>query len=369
MSAKFNVLVVLLLGSFLVPSEAQVLATDSSPALQRMEKDFVSWVNWIGSLKHSMFGKTARNRIKVARTIVVSKTIGEGDYTTVQAALNSIPDYNGERIVIHINPGYYREKVTVPITKPYITLQGSGAWLTIIDWNDTASSPGPGGQPLGTFESATVGIYASFFIAKNITFKNSAVFFPGAPGKQAVALRISGDTAAFYGCHFLGSQDTLYDHSGRHYFRECYIEGSIDFIFGDGHSYYYKSHLHAAAENCGGIGALAAQKRTNQSERTGFSFVNCRVTGSGTIFLGRAWGDFSRVVYAFTYMDNIVVPEGWDNWGDPNKEHTVFFGQYKCSGPGANHAGRVAWSHELTPGQAQPFLDPSFIDGSQWLPT
>lgn len=61
---------------------------------------------------------------------------------------------------------------------------------------------------------------------------------PGAIGKQAVAFRISADTAAFLGCRFLGAQDTLYDHLGRHYYKDCYIEGSVDFIFGNGLSLF-----------------------------------------------------------------------------------------------------------------------------------
>jgi pectin methylesterase-like acyl-CoA thioesterase len=61
---------------------------------------------------------------------------------------------------------------------------------------------------------------------------------PGALGKQGVALRISADNAAFVGCNFLGAQDTLYDHLGRHYYRDCYIEGSVDFIFGNALSFY-----------------------------------------------------------------------------------------------------------------------------------
>lgn len=61
---------------------------------------------------------------------------------------------------------------------------------------------------------------------------------PGAIGKQAVAFRISADTAAFFGCRFLGAQDTLYDHLGRHYYKDCYIEGSVDFIFGNGLSLF-----------------------------------------------------------------------------------------------------------------------------------
>ena len=56
--------------------------------------------------------------------------------------------------------------------------------------------------------------------------------------QQAVALRITGDFAAFYNCGFYGSQDTLNDDMGRHYYKNCEIVGSIDFIFGDAQSLY-----------------------------------------------------------------------------------------------------------------------------------
>lgn len=142
----------------------------------------------------------------------------------------------------------------------------------------------------------------------------------GALGKQAVALRISADTAAFVGCKFIGSQDTLYDHIGRHYFKSCYIEGSVDFIFGNGLSLYEDCHLHAITNS---YGALTAQKRESLLEETGFSFVKCKVTGSGALYLGRAWGSFSRVVFAYTYMDKIITPRGWYDWGDKNREMYV----------------------------------------------
>lgn len=61
---------------------------------------------------------------------------------------------------------------------------------------------------------------------------------PGLEGWQAAAFRISGDKAFFSNCGFYGAQDTLCDDAGRHYFKDCYIEGSIDFIFGNGRSMY-----------------------------------------------------------------------------------------------------------------------------------
>ncbi|KAH7440262.1 hypothetical protein KP509_04G098900 [Ceratopteris richardii] len=113
--------------------------------------------------------------------------------------------------------------------------------------------------------------------------------------------------------------------------------------------------------------SLTAQKRAKPSENTGFSFVDCKVTGEGMAYLGRAWGPYSRVVFSYTYMDDIIKPQGWHNWDDSSREHKVFFGQYKCSGPGAEQSERVGWSRELSDTEAAPFQSVSFIDGASWL--
>ncbi|KAK7855240.1 putative pectinesterase 8 [Quercus suber] len=121
------------------------------------------------------------------------------------------------------------EKVTVPIPKTNVTFQGQGFTSTAIAWNDTANSSH------GTSFSGSVQVFSTNFIAKNISFMNLApIPNPGDVGAQAVAIKISGDKAAFWGCGFFGAQDTLHDDKGRHYFRDCYIQGSIDFIFGNG---------------------------------------------------------------------------------------------------------------------------------------
>lgn len=181
---------------------------------------------------------------------------------------------------------------------------------------------------------------------------------------QAVALRITGDCAAFYGCGFYGSQDTLNDDMGRHYYKNCEIVGSIDFIFGDAQSLYKDCALNV---NAATYGSVTAQKRESSSRRTGFSFVGGSLLGSGQVYLGRAWGPYSRVVFAFTFMQDIVIREGWHNWNDPNRQRTAYYGQYKCLGPGATENGRVEWSHELTDAEAAPFLSLAFIDGQDWV--
>ncbi|CAN6541050.1 hypothetical protein ACFX13_018166 [Malus domestica] len=345
--------------------DGNVHLTKNLTRAQLSEQQFMKWVKFVGSLKHSVF-KAAKNKLFPSFTLHVAKNPNAGHFTKIQAAIDSLPFINLVRVVIKVHAGVYTEKVNIPPLKSFITIEGAGADKTIVQWGDTAQTPsGPKKQPMGTFNSATFAVNSPYFIAKNITFKNTTpVPKPGAIGKQAVAFRISADTASFWGCRFLGAQDTLYDHLGRHYYKDCYIEGSVDFIFGNGLSLFEGCHVHAIAQN---IGALTAQGRSSMLEETGFSFVNCKVTGSGALYLGRAWGPFSRVVFAYTYMDNIIIPKGWYNWGDPNREMTVFYGQYKCTGPGARFAGRVSWSRELTKEEAKPFISLTFIDGSEWI--
>ncbi|KAK1313811.1 putative pectinesterase 53 [Acorus calamus] len=331
---------------------------------QLIERQFTRWVRFVGRLRHSAFS-VAKNKVFPSYTLVVDKNPSKGDFTTIQAAVDSIPPINLVRVVIKVNAGVYTEKVNISPLRAFISIEGAGADSTVIQWGDTAQTIGSNGQPIGTFNSATFAVNSPYFIAKNITFKNTTpVPPPGAAGKQAVALRISGDTATFLGCKFLGAQDTLYDHLGRHYYKDCYIEGSVDFIFGNALTLFEGCHVHAIAQN---YGALTAQNRMSLLDDTGFSFVNCKVTGSGALYLGRAWGTFSRVVFAYTWMDNIIIPTGWYNWGDPNREMTVFYGQYRCTGPGSTNSGRVSWSRELTDEEAKPFISMTFIDGSEWI--
>ncbi|KAK9143041.1 hypothetical protein Syun_012441 [Stephania yunnanensis] len=292
---------------------------------------------------------------------------GCGDFLSVQAAVDSVPVNNREQVLIQINAGTYIEKVVVPVTKPFITFQGAGRDVTVIEWHDRAGDRGPDGQQLRTYNTASVTVFGRYFSARNISFKNTAPApMPGMEGWQAAAFRISGDNAYFSGCGFYGAQDTLCDDAGRHYFKECYIEGSIDFIFGNGRSMYKDCELHSIATR---FGSIAAQDRKSVDERTGFSFVGCRITGSGPLYVGRAMGQYSRIVFAYTYFDDVVARGGWDDWDHTsNKNKTVFFGVYKCWGPGAEAVRGVSWARELDYDTAHPFLAKSFVNGRHWIP-
>lgn len=290
---------------------------------------------------------------------------GIGDFRSVQAAVDSVPDNNRKNVLILISAGYYIEKVVVPASKPYITFQGEGRDVTVLQWHDRASDKGPDGQQLRTYHTASVAVFAPYFTARNISFKNTAPApMPGMQGWQAVALRISGDKAFFSGCAFYGAQDTLCDDAGRHFFKDCYIEGSIDFIFGNGRSMYKNCELHSIATR---FGSIAAQDRNSPDEKTGFAFVNCSVTGSGPLYVGRAMGKYSRIVFSYTYFDDVVARGGWDDWDHQGNNKTAFFGVYKCYGPGAAAVRGVSWAQELDFDTAHPFLAKSFVNGRHWI--
>ncbi|KAK4491401.1 hypothetical protein RD792_002146 [Penstemon davidsonii] len=276
---------------------------------------------------------------------------GLGDYTKIQDAIDSVPSNNSELVFIWIKPGTYREKVVVPADKPFITLSGTNAAdSTVITWNDGGNAPS---------QSPTVKILASDFVGRYLTIQNTY----GKTGK-GVALKVSGDKAAFYGCRILSYQDTLLDDIGRHYYKNCYIEGATDFVFGNAASLYEKCHLHSISK---GDGAMTAQKRESPLENTGFVFLGCKLTGSGGAVLGRPWGSYSRVVYAITYMSDVVQPQGWNDWEDPTKQKTAYYGEYKCYGPGSKRDKRVKWSHSLSNEEAAPFLAKTMIGGRGWL--
>ncbi|KAK9058397.1 hypothetical protein SSX86_023239 [Deinandra increscens subsp. villosa] len=294
----------------------------------------------------------------VAITLTVDQK-GCGKFNSVQKAVDAVPDNALKPTLIILDAGTYREKVNVEKTKSNLIIQGQGYGNTFIVWGDTAKTSN------GTVYSYSVGVFAKNFIAHDVSFKNTAPYpSPSTRDAQAVALRIAGDQAAFYSCGFYGFQDTLLADAGRHYFKNCFIEGTTDFIFGNGRSLFENCTINSVAS---GSGAVAAQKRESLQEKTGFSFLNCKIVGKGNIFLGRAWGAYSTTVYIKTTMDAIIAPEGWNDMGNSTRDQIVFFGEYACSGLGANFNGRVKYARQLSATDAAPYMSIAYIDGKEWL--
>eukprot|EP00244_Chara_vulgaris_P005536 TRINITY_DN216_c0_g1_i4.p1 TRINITY_DN216_c0_g1~~TRINITY_DN216_c0_g1_i4.p1 ORF type:complete len:414 (+),score=53.81 TRINITY_DN216_c0_g1_i4:301-1542(+) len=313
----------------------------------------------------------ARSAVRLPRCNSTVALDGGGNFRTIQAAIDAVPaDRGTRRWVICVSKGVYREKVRVLITKSYVSLWGSplDPLQVSIEWGDTAGTQVPGGAPgqkMGTYDSYTFAVEAQYFTAAYITFTNTAPRpADGDPNGQAVAVRTSTDYIAFYKCRMIGHQDTLFAHQGVHYYRDCHIRGSIDFIFGNATALFRNCELFADVLS---TGFLTAQARAAVGENTGFVFRGGSVTGSGVVYLGRAWGLAARVVFLEVDLGPIIAPAGWDAWGKPTD--AVFYGEYKCRGLGSATGGRVKWAFTLTYEQARPFLTQNYIRGPTWLPS
>uniref|UniRef100_A0A0E0MI82 Pectinesterase n=1 Tax=Oryza punctata TaxID=4537 RepID=A0A0E0MI82_ORYPU len=291
-------------------------------------------------------------------------------FTTITAALEKVPEGNNKRVILDLKPGTeFREKIFLNLSKPFITFKSDPMNPAVIAWNDTAATRGKDGKPVGTVGSTTVAIESDYFMAHGVVFKNDAPLAkPGAEGGQAVALRLFGTKAAIYNCTIDGGQDTLYDHKGLHYIKDSLIRGSVDFIFGFGRSYYDGCTILSVTKE---VSVLTAQQRSKTIEgalESGFSFMNCSIGGEGQIYLGRAWGESSRVVYLYTDMSKEVVPVGWDGWNIAKPESSgIYYGEFKCTGPGSDAKKRVGWALDLTEDQAKPFMGTHYIYGDSWI--
>ncbi|EEF33099.1 Pectinesterase-2 precursor, putative [Ricinus communis] len=298
----------------------------------------------------------------VASTVTVGKS-GHEQFKTIQTAIDSIPQSNNKWIKITVSPGVYMEKVNIPEEKPCIFLEGSGRSLSTIVFNAHEE----------TDTSATFSSLADNFLATGITFQNSynrALKEEDEKIRQAVAAKLFGDKSAFYECGFVGFQDTLWDEKGRHYFYNCYIEGAIDFIFGNGQSFYQDCLLNATSPAVAGnveAGYITAQSRGSNTETTGFVFRKGSVSGSSQTYLGRAYGPYSRVIFHETTFNAIVSPQGWNAWHFQGRQGNLVYTEIDCKGPGSDTSKRVPWMKKLDQEEICKFSRSSFIDEDGWL--
>jgi pectin methylesterase-like acyl-CoA thioesterase len=328
---------------------------------------------------------------------------GQGDYATVQSAIDHVPATGGTLLIA---PGTYREQVI--INQSHVTLRGTGPdpGSTIIV--DDTSQGTRGTKP----SYATVHVLGDDFRADDITFQNdfNRTHEQVSQGSQAQALNMEGDRNLLDHVHVLANQDTLYvgakgcGQSGslrrpapsntsfppstnpapvpapaapcvptptRSYFTHCIVAGNVDFIYGDGNAVFNDCEIHSTLHAAGGY--LTAQGRYLADQHSTFVFNHCRLTaepGEQHVFLGRPWRPYASVVYLNCVMGAHIDPAGWREWG-PNTHNldTVFYAEYKSTGPGANPAARNPHSHQLTSAQAKQYESARFLGGSDhWKP-
>ncbi|URE03388.1 pectinesterase [Musa troglodytarum] len=338
---------------FLIDKEGKVIGrygTTKSPLSIEMQQFLRWWWLLLWALSCGVF--STDGAASITRVIIVDQS-GQGSFTTLQSAIDSLPDGNSQWIQIYVKQGTYREKVFIPASKGFIVLQGEGPEKTVITWSADASRG-------GTMNSATFSVFANDFVARNIGFVNT--FKSGSGSMQAIAALVGGDRNSFHGCAFIGYQDTLCDYLGRHYFDRCWIEGAIDFIFGFGQSIYNRCVLNSVDG-----GWLTAHAKMGADSPGGFVFKHCTIRATKMAYLGRAWNQHSTVVFHETSMPSTVRPEGWDAWHVmPNQYQTTFVEDGNI-GAGSNTSGRVSWLKSLPPDQLQGFLSIGFLGPDRWL--
>jgi pectinesterase len=294
------------------------------------------------------------------KRIIVAQD-GSGNYKTVQAAINAVPDSSAKTVEILIKPGTYKERIVVPKSKINITLIGEDAEKTILTWDDYASRKDSTGKELGTSHSASFYAYGAGFTAKNITFENSA-----GPVGQALAIYVGADKATFINCRFLGFQDTILTNGigCREYYYNCYIEGTVDFIFGPATALFEKCRIY-----CKQHGQYITAASTPQTAQYGYVFQNCDISGNApdnTFALGRPWRPYAKVVYLHCHLGAVIKDTGWDNWRNPENEKTAYYAEYKNTGPGDQPGKRCSWSHQLTDDEAKLYTKKLILNG--WEP-
>ncbi len=291
-----------------------------------------------------------------------------GDFTSLQAAIEAVPDSGNTKFFIYVKKGVYKEKLVLPAAKINVTLIGESCTETILTYDDYSGRI-VGNDTLTTHTSCSFRILADLFTAENITFENSA-----GPVGQAVAVEVNSDKVIFQHCRFIGNQDTYYTNSaGRIYMNHCYIEGTTDFIFGKSIVLFDSCLIRSRKDS------YITASSTPEGYKYGYVFRNCKLiadSGIQHVYLGRPWRDYARVVFIDCELSDHILPAGWHNWDKPWREKTAFYGEYHCTGKGAVRDKRVPWSHELSDQEAMLYIPekifskesgfPEFIDN--WLP-
>lgn len=287
---------------------------------------------------------------------MVSKD-GTGDYTSIQEAINNSKAFPYKRVIINVRNGVYNEKVHVYNWNTMVSLIGESKENTIISFNDYFSKINLGRN--STFHTSTVLVEGNDFIAKNLTIQNTA----GEVG-QAIALSANADRILFENCAILGFQDTLYT-SGegfRQYFKNCFIEGSTDFIFGEATVLFQDCTIHSKANS------YITAASTPEGMEFGYVFLNCKLTAIENVtkvYLGRPWRIYAKTVFINCEMGKHLLPEGWDNWSKPEAEKYAYYAEYECTGAGFQPEKRVQWSHQLKKSAAKKYSIQNILGGNK----
>lgn len=308
-------------------------------------------------------GASAADKYDNPDTIVVARD-GTGEFRTVSEAVEVCRAFMEYHKVIYVKKGIYKEKLIIPQWLTNIEILGEDRDATVITYDDHANIVNPlTGKGMGTFRTYTVKVEGSSITFKNITIENNSARLG-----QAVALHTEGDRLIFINCRLLGHQDTVYTGIAgtRLFFKDCYIEGTTDFIFGPSTAWFENCEIHSRANS------YITAASTPQDRPYGYVFNNCRLTADADIdkvYLGRPWRDYGYTLFMNCDMGRHIRPEGWHHW-QKERQQTARYMEYNNRGEGAATDKRAAWTRQLTKKEAQKItVEAVFAINDTWAPS
>lgn len=295
-------------------------------------------------------------------TIVVSRD-GTGEFRTISEAIEVCRAFMDYHKVIYVKRGTYKEKLIVPQWLTNIEILGEDRDATVITYDDHANIANPTtGRGIGTFRTYTVKVEGNSITFRNITIENNAARLG-----QAVALHTEGDRLVFVNCRLLGHQDTVYTGVAgtRLLFRDCYIEGTTDFIFGPSTAWFENCEIRSRADS------YITAASTPQDRPYGYIFSHCRLTADANVtkvYLGRPWRDYGYTLFINCEMGRHIRPEGWHHW-QKERQKTARYMEYGNSGEGAATDRRATWTRQLTKKEAAKItMEEVFSINDKWTP-
>ncbi|XP_006462923.1 hypothetical protein AGABI2DRAFT_179502 [Agaricus bisporus var. bisporus H97] len=298
--------------------------------------------------------------------VVRARTSNSGEFSTVSAAVASLPNDSSSR-TIFIYPGTYNEQVFITRSGP-LTIYGYTTDTSTYRNNQVNIQAGvPASQAGSNDASGTLRVHKDNFKLYNVNVKNTF-----GQGSQAIAISQYGSRVGLYACGFYGYQDTLYANEGTQVYLRGYIEGAVDFIFGRHGSAYYGGNTIAIK----GAGWVTASGRESDD---GGSYVFNQNTitiasgasgESGKCYFGRPWGNYAKVIFKNTIVEAPFNKALWSEWndGDARTDH-VFVADYNSSGSGVSGASRPSWVAQLSSSQANQYSISSAVgsDYASWV--
>lgn len=302
-------------------------------------------------------------------TLLYVNPDGSGDHTTIQAAIDAVP--NGNRGIIYIAPGVYDENIycgTRQKHDKFISLIGADAATTIL----TSSKDRGNGSTNKYYDCTALNVYTPRFYAENLTIRNTA----GNVG-QAEALYTEADAHIFKNCILSGYQDTYKAAGGsRGYFTGCTISGATDFIYDSGLEWFEDCTI--LCVKGGGYIAAPADSRlvltkrmypelSESKFRAGLFFRNCDIkaedgVADGKYYLGRPWKEESGAMFINCRLGSHINALGWKDWSGSEKTSSLYeYGNTDAAGNPVATSGRASFSRQATEAEVKAYMNPEFI--------